>query len=108
MKIDLDLRRPILSNKIGGYSGRAIKPIGIRCIYEIAEHVDIPIVGVGGILTGEDAIEYMMAGASAIQIGVGIYYRELDIFNKINKEIEQWMDKHSYKKLSEVIGAAHL
>ncbi|MEE9440331.1 MAG: dihydroorotate dehydrogenase, partial [Candidatus Thermoplasmatota archaeon] len=70
--------------------------------------VDIPIIGVGGILTGEDAIEYMMAGASAIQIGVGLYYRELDIFNKINKEIEQWMDKHSYKKLSEVIGAAHL
>jgi dihydroorotate dehydrogenase (NAD+) catalytic subunit len=108
MKIDLNLRRPILSNKIGGYSGQAIKPIGIRCIYEIAEHVDIPIIGVGGILTGEDAIEYMMAGASSIQIGVGIYYRELDIFNKINKEIEQWMDNHSYKKLSELIGVAHL
>jgi len=48
-----------------------------------------------------------MAGASAVQIGVGVYYRELDIFNKINKEIKQWMDKHSYKKLSEIIGAAH-
>ncbi len=108
MKIDLDLKRPILSNKIGGYSGRAIKPIGVRCIYEIAEHIDIPIIGVGGILSGEDAIEYMMAGASAIQIGAGVYYRELDIFKKIKKEIEQWMDKHSYKKISDIVGVAHL
>lgn len=108
MKIDLDLKRPILSNKIGGYSGRAIKPIGMRCVYEIAEHIDIPIIGVGGILSGEDAIEYMMAGASAIQIGAGVYYRELDIFKKIKKEIEQWMDKHSYKKISDIIGVAHL
>ena len=108
MKIDLDLKRPILSNKIGGYSGRAIKPIGVRCVYEIAEHVDIPIIGVGGILSGEDAIEYMMAGASAIQIGAGVYYRELDIFKKIKKEIEQWIDKHSYKKISDIVGVAHL
>lgn len=108
MKIDLDLKRPILSNKIGGYSGRAIKPIGVRCVYEIAEHVDIPIIGVGGILSGEDAIEYMMAGASAIQIGAGVHYRELDIFKKIKKEIEQWMDKHSYKKISDIVGVAHL
>lgn len=108
MKIDLDLKRPILFNKIGGYSGRAIKPIGVRCVYEIAEHVDIPIIGVGGILSGEDAIEYMMAGASAIQVGAGVYYRELDIFKKIKKEIEQWMDKHSYKKISDIVGVAHL
>ena len=108
MKIDLELRRPILSNKIGGYSGRAIKPIGVRCIYEIAEHVNIPIIGVGGILSGEDAIEYMMAGASAVQIGVGVYYREIDIFNKINKEIKEWMNNHSCKKLSDIIGVAQI
>ncbi|GAG80105.1 unnamed protein product, partial [marine sediment metagenome] len=69
MKIDLELKMPILSNKIGGYSGLAIKPIGIRCVYEIAENVNIPIIGVGGITTGLDAIEYIMAGASAVQIG---------------------------------------
>jgi len=68
MKIDIETKRPILSNKIGGYSGKAIKPIGIRCVYEIYKKVDIPIIGVGGINTGEDAIEYLMAGASAIQI----------------------------------------
>jgi dihydroorotate dehydrogenase (NAD+) catalytic subunit len=108
MKINIEVGKPVLSNKIGGYSGRAIKPIGVRCVYEIAEHVDIPIIGVGGILSGEDAIEYMMAGASAIQIGAGIFYRELDIFKKIKKEIEQWMDKHSYKKISDIVGVAHL
>lgn len=108
MKINIEVGKPVLSNKIGGYSGRAIKPIGVRCVYEIAEHVDIPIIGVGGILSGEDAIEYMMAGASAIQIGAGVYYRELDIFKKIKKEIEQWMDKHSYKKISDIVGVAHL
>ena len=108
MKINIEVGKPVLSNKIGGYSGRAIKPIGVRCVYEIAEHVDIPIIGVGGILSGEDAIEYMMAGASAIQIGAGVFYRELDIFKKIKKEIEQWMDKHSYKKISDIVGVAHL
>jgi len=107
MKINLDIGKPILSNKIGGYSGQAINPIGVRCVYEIAEHVNIPIIGVGGILSGEDAIEYMMAGASAVQIGVGVYYRELDIFNKINKEIKQWMNTHNYNKISDIIGVAH-
>jgi len=106
MKIDLDLRRPILSNKIGGYSGKAIKPIGIRCVFEIAKKVKIPIIGVGGITTGEDAIEYIMAGASAIQIGSGIYYREIDVFQKIVKEMTEWLHSNSIKKISEIVGVA--
>lgn len=73
MKIDIDLKMPVLSNKVGGYSGKAIKPIGVRCVYEIVKNVDIPVIGVGGVTTGEDAIEYIMAGASAVQIGSGIY-----------------------------------
>ena len=108
MKIDIELKIPVLANKIGGYSGKAIKPIGVRCVYEIAENVDIPIIGVGGVTTGEDALEYIMAGASAVQIGTGIYYRELDVFKKVCKEMENWMKGHSVKKLSELIGAAHL
>jgi dihydroorotate dehydrogenase (NAD+) catalytic subunit len=108
MKIDIELKIPVLANKIGGYSGKAIKPIGVRCVYEIAENVDIPIIGVGGVTTGEDALEYIMAGASAVQIGTGIYYRELDVFKKVCKEMENWMKNHSVKKLSELIGAAHL
>jgi dihydroorotate dehydrogenase (NAD+) catalytic subunit len=107
MKIDVDIGQPVLSNKIGGYSGKAIKPIGIRCVYEIAENVDIPIIGVGGITTGEDAIEYLMAGASAVQIGSAVYYREVDVFTKICTEIKQWMQQHDYKNISEIIGVAH-
>lgn len=107
MKIDLTLRKPILSNKIGGYSGKAIKPIGIRCVYEIYKNVDIPIIGVGGVTNGEDAIEYLMAGASSVQIGTGIYYRGIDIFNKICFEISDWMNNNSYTKISDLIGVAH-
>jgi dihydroorotate dehydrogenase (NAD+) catalytic subunit len=107
MKIDINLKKPILSNKIGGYSGKAIKPIGIRCVYEIYENVKIPIIGVGGIVNGEDALEYIMAGASAIQIGSGLYYRGIDVFKKICNEIKDWMRENSYEKLKDLIGAAH-
>ena len=107
MKIDLELKMPVLANKTGGYSGVAIKPIGMRCVYEIAKNVDIPIIGVGGVTTGEDALEYIMAGASAVQIGSGVYYRGVDIFKKICREMECWMENHNYKRLSELIGVAH-
>jgi dihydroorotate dehydrogenase (NAD+) catalytic subunit len=107
MKINLDMKIPLLSNITGGYSGKAIKPIGVRCVYDIAKNVDIPIIGVGGITTGEDALEYIMAGASAIQIGTGVYYRGVDIFKKVCREIEDWMKDHNYKDLSNLIGAAH-
>jgi dihydroorotate dehydrogenase (NAD+) catalytic subunit len=107
MKIDLELGKPILSNKIGGYSGKAIKPIGIRCVYDIAKNIDIPIIGVGGVTTGEDAMEYFMAGASAVQIGSGVYYRGVDVFKKVCVEIEQLMKAYGYKNLTEIIGVAH-
>jgi len=107
MKIDLETQHPILANKIGGYSGKAIKPIGIRCVYEIAQSVDIPLIGVGGVTTGEDALEYILAGASAVQIGSAVYYRGVDVFTTICKEIECWMKQHHYNSLSELIGAAH-
>ena len=107
MKIDLETKIPILANKIGGYSGKAIKPIGIRCVYEIASHIDIPVIGVGGVTSGEDAIEYFLAGASAVQIGSAVYYRGPDVFKEVCKEIETWMKHHGYKKIAELIGAAH-
>jgi len=107
MKIDINLKKPVLSNKIGGYSGKAVKPIGVRCVYEISKNIDLPVIGVGGITTGEDAIEYFMAGAHAVQIGSAVYYRGIDVFEKVNTEIKNWMKNNGYKKLSELIGVAH-
>lgn len=107
MKINLEIKKPVLSNEIGGYSGMGIKPIGVRCVYEISKNVDIPIIGVGGINTGEDALEYIMAGASAVQIGSGIYYRGVDVFKKVCDEIKFWMKENNYNKLNDLIGAAH-
>jgi len=104
MKIDLDLGIPVLSNKIGGYSGPGIKPVGVRTVYEIASSVKIPIIGCGGVMNGEDAVEYMMAGASAVQIGSAVHYRGVDVFRKICKEIKTWMKKNNYKKIDEIVG----
>jgi len=106
MKIDISLKIPVLANKIGGYSGKAIKPIGVRCVYEISKNVSIPVIGVGGITTGEDALEYIMAGAKAIQIGSAIYYRGIDVFKKVCGEIEVWMKINGYKNITELIGVA--
>lgn len=106
MKIDIDAKMPILSNKVGGYSGPAIKPIGMRCVYEIATATNIPIIGVGGILNGKDVIEYLMAGASAVQIGSGVHYRGIEIFKKLKEEMDEWMTKNGYESISELIGIA--
>ena len=106
MKIDVNLKKPILSNKVGGYSGPAIKPIGIRCVYELAQELNIPIIGVGGIKCGEDAVEYILAGASAVQIGGGIYYRDMRIFREICKEMENWMKINNYSAIEEFRGVA--
>jgi dihydroorotate dehydrogenase (NAD+) catalytic subunit len=106
IKIDIEMQMPILANKKGGYSGKAIKPIGIRSVYDIASKINIPIIGSGGITTGEDAIEYFMAGASAVQIGTGIYYRGIDIFSKVCNEISIWMENHGYSKIEDILGVA--
>lgn len=107
MVIDIYAKTPILSNKYGGLSGPAIKPIAIRSIYEIYENVKIPLIGVGGITTWQDAIEFFLAGATAIQIGTGIKYRGLTIFKEICNEIRNYLKEEDYSNLSEIIGAAH-
>ncbi len=78
--IDIRIRKPILTNKYGGLSGPAIKPIAVRAVYNIYKVVKIPIIGLGGIITGEDVIEFIMAGATAMGIGTAIYYRGLEAF----------------------------
>jgi dihydroorotate dehydrogenase (NAD+) catalytic subunit len=107
MVIDIDARKPLLANKIGGVSGPALKPIAVRCVYEIFEAVKIPIIGTGGVTYGKDAIEMIMAGATGVGIGTGIFYRGGNIFKKVCNEMESWMKKNKVKNFDEIKGTAH-
>ena len=106
MAIDVETQRPILSNKFGGLSGTPIKPIALRCVYEISSKYNIPIIGCGGISTWEDAIEFFLAGASAIQIGSAIGDNWINVFNDINKGILQYMKQKNYSTVNEMVGLA--
>ena len=106
MAIDVETQRPILSNKFGGLSGTPIKPIALRCVYEISSKYDIPVIGCGGISTWEDAIEFFLAGASAIQIGSAIGDNWINVFNDINKGILQYMKQKNYSTVNEMVGLA--
>ena len=107
MSICPELRRPVLSNRIGGLSGPAIRSVGVRAVYEIFEEVQIPVVGVGGICTASDALEYMMAGAVAVQVGSAIRSRGVVVFSEICEGLEAFMGKNGYDSLSELVGVAH-
>jgi len=107
MAIDIETRRPILANKIGGLSGGAIKPIAVRCVYEVYEAVDVPIVGCGGVRTWKDAVEFLLAGASAVQIGSAIAYEDLAIFRLVAQGIDSYLEKKGYESVKEIVGLAH-
>ena len=106
MAIDVETQRPILSNKYGGLSGTPIKPIALRCVYEISSKYDIPIIGCGGISTWEDAIEFFLAGASAIQLGSAIGDNWINVFDDINKGVLQYMKQKNYSTIEEMVGLA--
>jgi dihydroorotate dehydrogenase (NAD+) catalytic subunit len=106
MAIDVETQRPILSNKFGGLSGTPIKPIALRCVYEISSKYDIPIIGCGGVSTWEDAVEFFLAGASAIQLGSAIGDQWTDVFSEINNGILQYMEKKGISRIEEMIGLA--
>lgn len=107
MAINAQTQRPILSNKIGGLSGTPIKPVALRCVFEIASKFDIPVVGCGGISTWEDAVEFILAGACAIQIGSAVGHDTwIDTFNKINHGITSYMEQKGYLKIEEMVGNA--
>ncbi len=106
MAIDVETQRPILSNKFGGLSGTPIKPIALRCVYEISSKYNIPIIGCGGISTWEDAVEFILAGSSAIQLGSTIGDNWMHVFNDINQGILQYMKRKGYSKIDEMIGLA--
>lgn len=104
MVIDADAAQPVLHNRIGGISGPALKPIALRCVAEIAQHVDVPIIGTGGVLTGQDAIEMLLAGATAVGVGSVLWYRGSDAITLIKEEMMQYLQKHDLKSINELIG----
>ena len=106
MRIDLKKRAPLLKNKTGGYSGPAIKPVAVRMVYQVYDAVKIPIVGMGGIMSAEDVIEFMMAGACAVEVGAA---NLVDPFasKKIIEDLPRVMEKYRIDALSDIIGAAH-
>ncbi len=107
MFINIEAARPVLSFKTGGLSGPAIRPVAVRCVYDIYRSVEVPIIGMGGITCGRDAVEMMMAGATAVGIGSAVHYRGMGVFKKVQDEMRQWMLDNSYKKAGELTGAAH-
>lgn len=103
MRIDINSRRPILRNNVGGLSGPAVFPVAVRMVWQVTNGVKIPVMGMGGISTAEDAIEMMMAGASCIQIGAALFrnpYAPIEIINGMN----EWCDKNGVKNITEIIG----
>ena len=107
MKIDISAKVPILSNKFGGMSGPAIKPIAIRCVYDAYRNCNIPIIGVGGISNYEDVVEFLYAGATATQIGTAIMYEGVGIFSKIANDLKEFMKTNGFESIHEMIGYAH-
>ena len=107
MAIDLELARPILSHGSGGYSGPGIKPVGICSVYELYDAVKIPIIGMGGICTGEDAAEYMMAGATAVQLGTAMLLGRERTFARLSKELSSFLDRNGYALARRLTGCAH-
>ena len=104
MVLDIESRAPVISNRIGGISGPAIHPIAVRCVNDIAKTVRVPIIGIGGNATARDAIEMIIAGASAVGIGSAIYARGLDVFVETTRGIEEYMRRHNYARLEDFRG----
>jgi dihydroorotate dehydrogenase (NAD+) catalytic subunit len=104
MAIDVETRRPKLSNIVGGLSGPAIRPIAVRMVYECRRAVKIPIVGMGGIATATDVLEFMIAGAAAVQVGTANFVDPF-IWSKLHAGIEQYMQRHAIARLSDLVGS---
>lgn len=105
MAINLETRSPILANRVGGLTGPALKPLAVKYIYDIRKALPhIPIIGTGGVLTGQDALEMMIAGATLVAIGSGVAWRGVEIFGEAAHEMASWCDENDVKKVSELIG----
>ena len=103
MVIDIEKRKPVLSIATGGMSGPAVKPVAVRCVWQVAKAVSIPVIGLGGIMNAKDAIEFFLAGASAIEIGTANFI-DPAVTVKVAQGINEWLDQHGCKSVSEIVG----
>jgi dihydroorotate dehydrogenase (NAD+) catalytic subunit len=107
MAIDVQTSLPILANKVGGLSGEAVKPIALRMVYDVFECVKVPIIGCGGIAGWEDAVEFLLAGASAVQIGTAVGTKGLNVFNSITRGMTVFLERKKLKSVNEIVGISH-
>lgn len=107
MVIDLERRKPIIANNTGGVSGAGIKPIALKMVYEAAHAVKIPVIGMGGIMTGKDALEFMCAGAKAVQVGTA-NFADVNAMPRIIKEMDEWLNAHNIKDINEIVDTLQL
>ena len=103
MVIDIEKRKPVLSIATGGMSGPAVKPVAVRCVWQVAKAVNIPVIGLGGIMNAHDAIEFFLAGASAIEIGTANFI-DPAVTVKVANGINEWLDQHGCNSVAEIIG----
>lgn len=107
MVIDINTKRPVLANNTGGLSGPAVKPVAVRMVYEVRNCVKIPIIGMGGIMSGNDAIEFMIAGADIVALGTGMFVKPELIFS-VKKEIAEYMQKYNIKSCTDIVNTLTL
>lgn len=107
MKIDVDARMPVLSNRYGGLSGPAVRGVGVRCVYELYEALKIPVIGVGGVEDWRSALEYIMAGAVAVQIGSGVGRVGAKVFGDVCSGMTAYMAENGFRDITQLVGVAH-
>jgi dihydroorotate dehydrogenase (NAD+) catalytic subunit len=104
--IDAETQMPILANKKGGLSGACMKPVALRCVYDIADQYEVPIIGCGGVSNWRDAVEFFLAGASAVQIGTAVA-DDIEVFQSVTKGVENYLRKKNARSVKDIVGLAH-
>ncbi|MGI0130571.1 MAG: dihydroorotate dehydrogenase [Thermoplasmata archaeon] len=107
LAIDVQLRRPVLAHGLGGLSGPAIKPVGLACVWQIYQRVSVPIIGVGGVSTADDALEYVMAGARAVEVGTAVTREGIGVFGRLAADLSLRLDALGFASVADAVGVAH-